>query len=92
MKLTLSSFGVFRPRYLHFKAYYNVMKGRLHKAQHLLNKSFIEANKCGCLYDSEWCMQSKNSWFPDSTFINMEIAQEMNEDNEDTIFMYRFQK
>ena len=84
----LKNFGIFRPRYLHFKAYYNLIKSRPLRAMHLLNKSFIEANKCGGLYDVEWCLQSKNSWFPGSTFINKEIE---NEDNEDTVFMYRFQ-
>lgn len=64
------------------------MKGRPHRALHLLNKSFIEANKCGGLYDVEWCQQSKQSWFPGSTFGNMETE---NGDNEDTIFIYRFQ-
>lgn len=92
MKKALISFGVFEPRYLHLKAYYHLLRNHPHKAQHLLNKAFIEANNNGCLYDSEWCLQSKTSWFPDATFMNMEIEQKMNEDNEDTIFMYRFQK
>lgn len=92
MKLTLVSFGVFLARYLHFKAYFNLMKNNPHKAEHLLNRAFIEANKSGCLYDVEWCLQSRSSWFPDNTLMNMEIEQEMSEDNEDTIFMYRFQK
>lgn len=92
MKLALSTFGVFQPRYLHFKAYYQLMRDRPHRAQHFLNRASMEANRCGCLYDSEWCLQSKAAWFPNDSFMNTEIEREMNEDNEDTIFMYRFQK
>ena len=92
MKLALKSYGVFLPRYLHFKAYYHLMKQHRHKAQHLLNRALLEANKSGCLYDAEWCSMSKASWFPDDSMLDREIEKEMKEDNENTIFMYRFQK
>lgn len=83
-RLTTRNFGVFEPRYYHFLAYYNMIRGRHRKAQHLLNKAFIRANKCGCLYDVEWCLRSKNSWFPKTTFGNLL------DDNEDTVFMFEF--
>lgn len=91
-KHVLTRFGIFQSRYYHFKAYYYLLKNRPSKAKRRLNEAFIEANKCGCLYDAEWCLQSRSSWFQDQPYTGLDIEQEMNEDNEDTIFMYRFPK
>lgn len=88
-KLVLKSFQVFKARYLHFKAYFHIMRNQPYKAQHLLSKALLESNRSGCLYDSEWCLHSKNTWFPNDNTSD-QIQQE--EDNEDTIFMYQFQK
>lgn len=64
------------------------MMGHQNKAQHLLNKAYIEANRCGCLYDAEWCLRSKKAWFPNATLSHL---QEGTEDNEDTVYIFVFQ-
>lgn len=91
LRLSLRRFGVFEPRYCHFRAYFQLIEGHYHKAKHLLNKAFIEANRSGCLYDAEWCLRSRKAWFPKDTDSNLEIEQELTEDNEDTVFMFVFQ-
>ncbi len=91
LRLALRNFGVFQSRYLHFQAYYSLIKGHPHKARTLLNRAFVEANRSGCMYDAEWCLRSRNAWFPRETFTGLEIEQELAEDTEDTVFMFVFQ-
>lgn len=91
MRKASEKFGFFQSRYLHLLAYLNLMEGRPLKAKHLLNRAFIEANKCGCLYEAEWSLKSKTSWFENEASLELEIEQ-MNDDNPDTIFMFIFPK
>ena len=81
---------MFKPRYLHFYAYYNMLVGRRHKAHHYLNKALIEANRHNCLYDVEWCRRSKNCWFP--VMPEGSLAEEHTDemDDEGAVFLYEF--
>lgn len=85
-KQNTKCFYVFEPRYLHFSAFYNMILGKPHKARDLLDRAVVEAKKCGGLYDIEWCLRSKKSWFPET---ENQMGQEARE-NEENVFVFEF--
>ena len=66
MKVLLSKFTAFKPRYLHLYAYKKHIQSKHWKARKLLAAAVQEAKNCGSIFDAEWASSSLGAWFKDA--------------------------
>ncbi|XP_039261780.2 adenylate cyclase type 10-like [Styela clava] len=66
-------FPVFQPRYLHLKAYFQLLMGQTNKAREKVTQAANMARYCGNSIDRQWALHSQQLWFSPSSLTNDDI-------------------